>query len=171
MNIAIRNSLKTDTSVTVVLIRIAVGAIFLSEGIQKFIYPAARGVGRFESIGIPLPEIAANFVGVVEIVAGSLILIGFVTRIAALFLAINMVVAIVSTKIPILLGHGFWGFHLRELSHYGFWSMAHASRTDFAMLIGSMFLLITGGGRFSVDARLIDKLKHHTSNQDRTTQS
>ena len=65
-----------------------------------------------------------------------------------------MLVAILSTKIPILLGHGFWGFSLRNVSYYGFWGMAHEARTDFAMLLGSIFLLIVGAGALSIDARL-----------------
>ena len=65
----------------------------------------------------------------------------------------NMWVALISTKLPILLGHGFWRFSLSRLSSYGFWSMAHEARTDFAMLLGSIFLLIVGAGAWSLDAR------------------
>jgi putative oxidoreductase len=77
-------------------------------------------------------------------VCGALILLGLLTRIAAIPLIVVMIMAIFSTKIPILLGHGFWGFSLRELSHYGFWSMAHEMRTDWSTLLGSVFLLIVG---------------------------
>jgi uncharacterized membrane protein YphA (DoxX/SURF4 family) len=84
-----------------------------------------------------------------------LLLVGLATRLAAIPLIINMTVAIVSTKIPILLGHGFWGFSLRELSSYGFWSMAHESRTDFAMLLGSAFLLLVGSGPCALDRKLV----------------
>jgi uncharacterized membrane protein YphA (DoxX/SURF4 family) len=139
---------------SVFLIRLAVGAIFLSEGIQKFLYPAENGAGRFTRIGIPAPDVMGPFVGVVEIVCGTLILIGFLTRLAAIPLIINMLVAILSTKIPILLGYGFWGFSLRTLPYYGFWGMMHESRTDLAMLLSSIFLLIVGAGALSVDARL-----------------
>lgn len=85
--------------------------------------------------------------------AGIFVLIGLMTRFAALVLTIIMAVAIFTTKIPILLGHGFWGFSLRELSSYGFWSMAHAFRTDFAMLLSSVFILIVRPGRLAVDYR------------------
>lgn len=125
-------------SSTIILIRLMVGAVFLSEGIQKFLFPEAVGVGRFIKIGIPAPEILAPFVGVVEIVCGTCILLGLLTRFAAVPLIINMLVAIATTKIPILLQKGFW-------------SMAHESRTDFSMLLGSIFLLIVGAGRFSLD--------------------
>jgi putative oxidoreductase len=146
--------IATSAPASVILIRLVIGGVFLSEGIQKFLYPAENGVGRFTKIGIPAPEVMAPFVGVVEIVCGALILIGLLTRLAAIPLIINMLVAILSTKIPILLGHGFWGFSLRTLPYYGFWGMAHEARTDFAMLLGSIFLLIVGAGAWSLDARL-----------------
>jgi len=138
-----------------ILIRVMVGAVFLSEGIQKFLDPATRGAGRFVKIGIPLPEVMGPFVGGVEIVCGALVLAGLLTRLAAVPLVIDMVVAIVSTKIPILLGHGFWGFSLKSLSSYGLLSMAHEARTDFAMLLGSIFLLLVGGGPWSLDQKIM----------------
>lgn len=146
--------LQTNAPGAVILIRLVVGGVFLSEGIQKFVYPAENGAGRFARIGIPSPDVMGPFVGVVEIVCGTLILLGLFTRFAAIPLIINMLVAILSTKIPILLGHGFWGFSLRNLPYYGFWGMMHESRTDFSMLLGSLFLLIVGGGALSLDARL-----------------
>ena len=136
------------------LIRIMVGAVFVSEGIQKFLYPAAVGAGRFAKIGIPSPEVMGPLVGVIEITCGALVLLGLLTRLAAFPLICVMFVAIVSTKIPILLGEGFWGFELRKLSEYGFWSMAHEARTDFAMLLGSTFLVLVGAGPRSIDHRL-----------------
>ena len=149
----IRQLMETNAPRSVILIRIIVGAVFLSEGIQKFLYPAENAAGRFAKIGIPSPDVMGPFVGVVEVVCGALILIGFLTRLAAIPLIIDMLVAILSTKIPILLGHGFWGFSLRTLPYYGFWGMAHEARTDFAMLLGSIFLLIAGAGLWSFDAR------------------
>ncbi len=150
----IRRLIETNTPRSVFLIRLVVGGVFLSEGIQKFLYPAENGAGRFARIGIPAPDVMGPFVGVVEIVCGALILIGFLTRLAAIPLIINMIVALLSTKIPILLGHGFWGFSLRNVPYYGFWGMLHEARTDLAMLFGSIFLLIVGGGLWSIDARL-----------------
>jgi uncharacterized membrane protein YphA (DoxX/SURF4 family) len=117
-------------------------------------FPGEVGAGRFAKIGIPSPDVMGPFVGVVEIVCGALILIGLLTRLAAIPLIIDMLVAIVSTKIPILLGYGFWGFSLRNVPYYGFWGMVHESRTDFSMLLGSIFLLIVGAGAWSLDARL-----------------
>ena len=139
-----RNIVESNAPRSVILIRLIVGAVFLSEGIQKFLYSAELGAGRFVKIGIPFPQILGPFVGVTEIVCGTLILLGLLTRLAAIPLIINMLVAISSTKIPILLKSGFW-------------SMAHESRTDFAMLLGSIFLLITGAGMWSLDAKLFAK--------------
>ena len=150
---SIRRLMTTTAPASVLLIRIAVGGVFLSEGIQKFLFPNDLGVGRFIKIGIPAPEVMAPFVGVVEIVGGALIILGLLTRLAAILLIFDMCVALISTKLPILLGHGFWRFSLSKLPSYGFWSMAHEARVDFAMLLGSIFLLIVGAGAWSLDAR------------------
>lgn len=144
-----RKLLASKGSAAVILIRIIVGGVFLSEGIQKFLFPAALGVGRFEKIGIPAPEVMAPFVGAVEIIGGVLLLSGFLARLAATPLIINMLVAISTTKVPILLKSGFW-------------SMAHEARVDFAMLLGCIFLLIEGAGTWSIDALLTRGADHRT---------
>ncbi|MCC7156356.1 MAG: DoxX family protein [Bryobacterales bacterium] len=138
-----------------ILIRLLVGlVVFVPEGIQKLIIPDLLGAGRFANIGIPYPELMGPFVGIVETVCGVLIVFGLLTRVAAIPLVITMVVAIVSTKVPILLGHDFWIFHVAKLPRYGFWSMMHEARADFDMLLGAVYLLIEGGGAWSVDAKL-----------------
>ncbi len=147
----IKPLLKTSNDSAIVLIRLMTGAVFLSEGLQKFIFPAMRGVGRFAKMGFPSPEFFASFVGGFEIVCGILLLIGFITRGAAFAMLINMTVAIIVTKIPIAFGESFGPFVLRDLKSYGFWSMAHEMRTDFAMWLGALFLIIKGGGKWSVD--------------------
>lgn len=144
--------ISTNAPASVIFIRLMVGAVFLTEGIQKFLFPNEVGAGRFARIGIPSPEVMGPFVGVVETVCGTFVLLGLLTRIAAIPLIVDMLVAILTTKIPILLGHGFWGFSLRQLPYYGFWGMAHEARTDFSMLLGSLFLLIVGAGSWSIDA-------------------
>lgn len=151
--------LKTDDSKSIIIIRLMVSAVFLSEGIQKFLYPAMRGSGRFEGMGFPNPEFWGNFVGVFEVLCGVLLLTGLITRGAALAMLINMTVAIVVTKIPIAFGESFGPFNLRELNTYGFWSMAHEMRTDFAMWLGSLFLIIKGGGHWSFDRFFMRFLK------------
>ncbi len=128
----------------IVLIRVIVGWVFLAEGIQKFLFPEALGVGRFLKIGIPAPEVMAPFVGYVEIVCGAFVLFGIATRLSAIPLLIDILVAIATTKIPMLLGEGFW-------------KAAHESRVDFSMLLGLIFLLIEGGGNWSVDSWLSRK--------------
>ena len=132
-----------------------VGVVFASEGIQKFLFPEQLGVGRFSRIGIPYPEVMASFVGVVEIVGGAMVLLGLGTRLAALALLVDISVALISTKAPILLAHGFWGFALPKLESYGWWSMLHEARTDLSMWFGSLYLLILGAGSWSLDRRFI----------------
>jgi len=124
----------------VILIRVLVGWVFLSEGIQKFLFPDALGAGRFAKIGIPLPQFAAPFVGFVEIICGTLIILGLFTRLAAIPLLAVILTAIGKTKIPEL-------FHQGQ----GVWYMLHDARTDFSMLLGLLFLLIAGAGGISVD--------------------
>ena len=142
----------TDAPAATVLVRVMTGSVFLSEGIQKFLYPEDLAAGRFTKMGIPSPEIMGPFVGGCEVICGALLIVGFLTRVAAIVLLIDISVAIVSTKIPVLLGHGFWGFSLMKLPRYGFWSMMHEARTDFSMWLGLLFLLIVGAGRWSFDA-------------------
>ena len=131
-------------SKAVLLIRILVGWVFLSEGIQKFLFPDSLGVGRFVKIGIPLPQVMAPFVGAVEIVCGSLLLIGLATRLATVPLVIDIAVAIYSTKIITFAKNGFWG-------------TLHEARTDVSMLLGLIFLLLIGGGAWSLDAWLAER--------------
>ncbi len=126
------------------LIRILVGWVFLSEGIQKFLFPDSLGVGRFVKIGIPWPQVMAPFVGVVEIVCGALLLIGLMTRLASIPLLIDICVALYATKIV-------------TLAKNGLWSTLHEARTDVSMLLGLVFLMLVGGGTLSLDARFLRK--------------
>jgi putative oxidoreductase len=130
------------------LVRLLVGGVFLSEGIQKFLYPDALGVGRFARIGIPAPALMAPFVACVEIACGLLLVVGLLTRLAAIPLIVDMLVAIVTTKVPMLIEAGFW-------------AMAHEARTDYSMLLGCVFLLRVGSGRLSLDARIGGSKRRH----------
>jgi uncharacterized membrane protein YphA (DoxX/SURF4 family) len=132
---------------------VVIAFVFVTEGIQKFLDPEVLGVGLFAKIGIPAPDVMAPLVGVVEIAAGALVLFGLLTRLGAFALVIDTLVAITSTQIPILLGHGFWGF-ADPMAHTGFWAMAHEARADLAMLFGCAFLLVVGPGTMSIDRRL-----------------
>jgi len=118
--------------------------VFFLEGIKKFLFVAQWGAGRFARIGIPHPQIMGPFVGAIEIVFGFLLLVGLVTRLASLLLLIDISVAIASTKIPLLLRSGFW-------------PMEAEARTDYAMLLGLIFLLIVGAGTRSLDHRITRK--------------
>jgi putative oxidoreductase len=111
-----RTLLDTTAPNATILVRILIGAVFLSEGIQKFLFSAALSVGRFEKIGIPSSAITAPFVGRIEVVCGALLIVGLLTRVASLLLLLNISVAILSAKIPILLGTGFWGFNLPKVT-------------------------------------------------------
>ncbi|MDO8896121.1 MAG: DoxX family protein, partial [Bacteroidales bacterium] len=97
-----------------------------------------RGTGRFEKIGLPNPEFLGDFVASFETLCGMLILLGLYTRLATIPTIIIMLVAITSTKLSIL-------------AEQGIWEMLHAARTDWSMLLGSIFLLIKGGGLWSID--------------------
>lgn len=151
--------LESRAPAATVLIRVAVGVVFASEGIQKFLYPDALGAGRFAKIGIPAPEVMGPFVGIVEVVCGLLILAGLVTRLASVPLIIDMLVALASTKVPILLGHGYFLFANPSVSKIGLWSMLHEARTDLSMLLASIFLLLAGAGGVSLDGLLARRLE------------
>ena len=133
--------LRTHAPSAVILIRVMVGAVFLSEGIQKFLFADQLGAGRFLKIGLPAPEVLGPLVGTFEIVCGSLVLLGLLTRLAVIPLLAIMAVALTTTKWPMLAAQGFW-------------YMAHESRTDWSMTMGSLYLLIVGAGPWSLDARL-----------------
>lgn len=127
---------------TVLLIRLAVGLIFLTQGVLKYIDPN-MGVSRFTKIGFSHPAFTAHFVGSFEMVCSFLVLIGLVTRIAVIPLLIVICTAIVTTKIPEL-----------ARPNQGFWYMVSDARTDFSMLLSLLFLMIAGAGSWSLDSRL-----------------
>ena len=148
MNALFHRLLDASGSRANVIVRLLVGLVFLPEGVKKFLFPEQWGAGRFERIGIPAPEAMASFVGGVEIVFGLLLLVGLLTRLSSLPLLIDISVAIATTKIPLL-----WRATAVS-SKVGFWSMQAEARTDFAMLMGLLFLLFAGGGALSLDRRL-----------------
>lgn len=127
------------------LIRLIVGLIFLTEGIQKFLFPGSLGTGRFMQIGFNDPAFWAYFTGSFEILCSLFILFGLVTRIASIPLLVIMITAFITTKLPILESKGFW-------------AMIHEYRTDFAMTLLLIYLTAYGGGKWSVDSKLMDNL-------------
>jgi uncharacterized membrane protein YphA (DoxX/SURF4 family) len=124
----------------VVLVRLAVGLIFVTQGILKFTDPK-MGALRFTRIGFPAAGFTAHFVGTFEIVCGALVLAGLLTRLASIPLLVVISTAIVTTKMPELFR-----------ANQGFWFMVSDARTDFAMLCSLIFLICAGGGRLSLDA-------------------
>ncbi len=134
--------LKTHALPAVILIRFLAGGVFFIEGVKKFQLAAQWGAGRFARIGIPLPDISGPFVGGIEIVCGLLLMMGLLTRLATIMLLIDIGVAIATTKIPILLKSGFL-------------AMEDPARTDYSMFMSLLFLLMAGGGRWSLDRVLL----------------
>jgi uncharacterized membrane protein YphA (DoxX/SURF4 family) len=132
-----------------ILIRILVGSVFLSEGIQKFLFPVTLGAGPFVKIGIPAPYFMGPFGGTVEVVFGLALLLGLLTRLSAIPLLIVILVAIATTKLVVL-------------PKIGFWAVAHDERADYSLLMG--LLLLAGSGPFSLDTLLA-----HAVNKNRST--
>ena len=141
--------LAAEGPAAILFVRLLVGGVFFLEGIKKFLFVEQWGAGRFARIGIPMPTIMGPFVGVVEIVFGFLLLVGLLTRLASVPLLIDICVAIATTKVPILLKSGFW-------------PMEAEARTDYAMLMGLIFLALAGAGSWSADAWLASRV--HGSN-------
>jgi putative oxidoreductase len=132
---------KTEADNRAILIRLIVGLVFLTEGIQKYLFPDLLGTSRFLTIGFTNPAFWAYFTGTFEILCGTLVILGLVTRLASIPLIIIMVTAFITTKIPILV-------------HKGIWPWAHEYRTDFAMTLLLIYLLIYGAGRWSFDSKI-----------------
>ena len=133
-----------------ILVRCMCGGVFLSEGILKFVY-ANQGVGRFTKLGFPAPALTADFVAVLEIVGGALLIAGFLTRLIAIPFVFEMVVAILSTKIAVYLGTSPLPLPPSP-PQVGIWAVLHEIRSDYAQIMSVLFLFFAGPGRWSVDA-------------------
>jgi putative oxidoreductase len=145
--------LPTDSAPrSTVLIRLMAGGVFFWEGILKFVY-TNQGVGRFTKLGIPFPGPTAHFVAVLEIVGGLLLMAGFLTRVIAVPFIIEMIVAILSTKISLYLGTSPLPLPPAP-PQVGAWAVLHEIRSDYAQIMSVLFLMIAGPGPWSVDAIL-----------------
>ena len=143
----------TSAPAATILIRLMAGGVFFWEGVLKFAYPN-QGVGRFTKIGIPFPEYSADFVGGLEIVGGILLLLGLFTRFITIPFIVEMIVAMLSTKIAIFLGIS--PLPLPPVPpQTGFWAVLHEIRSEYAQLLTVTFLLIVGPGPWSLDALLM----------------
>ncbi|HEX4285939.1 MAG TPA: DoxX family protein [Terracidiphilus sp.] len=140
-----------------ILIRVVVGLVFLTEGILKFSQPGEFGSGRFAHLGLPWPHLLAPFVGAIEILAGAALILGLYAGDAALLLLIVILTAICTTKVPILLGRPFSRFEPPRLSHYGVLSFLHESRVDLCMLVGCVAILLDSGVSMIQKKRLFQR--------------
>jgi putative oxidoreductase len=147
----IREVFRADAPAAVLLVRLAVGFTFIVAGTSKLRDTTSTG-GFFEGIGFPAPQALANLVAVTETVAGTLVLIGFATRLAVIPLIVIMIMALLSTKLPILAGGPVGPFAAPRGPNTGFAAFLTASRLDFSMLMTNLFLLVVGAGRLSVDS-------------------
>jgi uncharacterized membrane protein YphA (DoxX/SURF4 family) len=136
--VTLKQFLSAAPDRSVIFIRAMVGGVFLSEGLQKFLFAAELGSGRFTKLGFPHPEFLGPFVGATEMICGIAVLIGARVRLAVLPLLAVISVAIVTTKWPMLKAQGVW-------------AAVHDGRADFCMLTGLLFLLVKGAGSWSVD--------------------
>lgn len=134
------------------LVRLMAGGVFFSEGILKFVY-TNQGVGRFTKLGFPWPAATASFVAALEIAGGLLLLLGLFTRLISIPFIIEMVVAILTTKVALFLGTSPLPLPPSP-PRIGFWAVMHETRSDWAQLLSVAFLAIVGPGRWSLDARL-----------------
>ena len=136
------NILNTGSDSKIIFVRVIVGLIFISEGIQKYVVITMLGPEFFSGIGFRNPVFWAYFTGAFEMSCGLLILVGFLTRVASVPLLIIMMVAFVTTKLSLLTTHGFLTF-------------AHEYRIDFSLTILLVLLMIYGGGKWSFDLKIL----------------
>jgi putative oxidoreductase len=142
----------TDGPASVLFLRLMAGGVFLWEGVMKFVF-VSQGVGRFTKLGIPFPHFTADFVGYLEIVGGLLLLSGLMTRLIAIPFIIEMIVAILSTKISMYLGTSPLPLPPSP-PQFGMWAVLHEVRSEYAQLLTTAFLLLNGPGKWSLDALL-----------------
>ncbi|MGA3264138.1 MAG: DoxX family protein [Terracidiphilus sp.] len=130
-----------------ILIRVVVGLVFLTEGILKFARPEELGWGRFAGIGLPFPHLLAPLAGGMEIAGGAAILLNFYAGDAAILLLAVIATALAATKLPILLGRTLGPFALVKLPHYGWLNFLHEARIDLCMVFALLAVLIDSGQR------------------------
>jgi putative oxidoreductase len=142
---------------SILILRLMAGGVFFWEGLLKFVY-ANQGVGRFTKLGIPFPQFTANFIGGLEIVGGVLLLTGLATRLIAIPFIAEMIVAILATKVSVFFGNSPLPLP-PALPKVGFWAVLHEIRSDYAQILTTIFLLINGPGKWSLDALFLGRVR------------
>jgi putative oxidoreductase len=133
----------------IIILRLMAGGVFFWEGILKFVYPN-QGVGRFTKLGFPDPELLAHFVATMEIAGGLFLLLGLLTRLTSLYFILQMIVAVLTTKIALYLGTSPLPLPPAPPT-IGLWAVLHEIRSDYAQILTCLFLLLVGPGTISLD--------------------
>ena len=141
MEAAVRKSLP------MILIRVIVGLMFLFEGILSFVRPGELGAERFAALGLPFPQQLAALAGGIEIGGGAAILLNIYAGDAALVMLAVIVIGLITTKAPILLGRPLGPFAPPKLNNYGWLSFFHEARTDLCLLFSLLAIMIDSGIR------------------------
>jgi uncharacterized membrane protein YphA (DoxX/SURF4 family) len=134
--------LNTANDNKIIFIRLIVGLIFMSEGLQKYLFLQVLGPGFFQEIGFRHAFFWAYFAGACEMLFGMMVLWGLLTRLASIPLLIIMITAFITTKIPILETKGLWTF-------------LHEYNTEFSLTVLLILLIIYGGGKWSADLKIL----------------
>ena len=134
---------------SILILRLMAGGVFFWEGILKFVY-VNQGVGRFTKLGFPYPAETAHFVATFEIIGGLFLIFGLFTRVAAFYFIVQMIIAVLSTKIDLYLGTSPLPLPPAPPKQ-GIWAVLHEIRSDYAQILTCLFLLIEGAGRRSLD--------------------
>jgi putative oxidoreductase len=150
---------------TIFIIRLMAGSVFFWEGILKFVY-VNQGVGRFTKLGFPFPETTAHLIATGEIIGGLLLIFGLFTRFTAFYFIIQMIVAVLTTKIDLYFGRSPLPMPPAP-PKMGIWAVLHEIRSDYAQILSCLFLLIEGPGRRSLDFIISTSKKLYRMNAER----
>jgi putative oxidoreductase len=132
---------------TRLLLRFALGLIFLFDGLQKVLPGTAATVAYFAHLVIPAPEILGPFISYLELLGSILLIAGLMTRFVSALFVCEMVVAVVVARLPIAADAG---------------SVADgvvAVRLEALIAVAAACLVLLGGGRWSLDSAIRGRLR------------